>query len=126
MTPNNDQLLMMLRWVLSVGGPVGALLVSHGMSADQVTALTTWLLTGLTVIPPAVAFVWGLFAHTHAAAIATVNAMPKDQVLGVVVATTASDGVLAAAQNPAMSKVMMATPALTAAIAAAPVTIAIK
>jgi hypothetical protein len=52
--------------------------------------------------------------------------MPKDQVLGVVVAPTASDGVLAAAQNPAMAKVMMATPALTAAIAAAPVTVGTK
>jgi hypothetical protein len=69
-----------------------------------------------------VAFVWGLFAHTNAAKVAAVNDMPKDQVLGVVVAPTATDGVLAASQNPAMSKVMMATPAITAAIAAAPVT----
>jgi hypothetical protein len=123
MNMNIDQILSILRVLLSVGGPVGALLVARGMSPDQVTDLSTALLTIVGAAPPLIAAVWGAFAHTHAAAIATVNAMPKDQVLGVVVAPTASDGVLAAAQNPAMSKVMMATPALTAAIAAAPVTV---
>jgi hypothetical protein len=96
------------------------------MSPDQVTDLSTALLTIIGAAPPLVAAVWGAFAHTNAAKVAAVDAMPKDQVLGVVVAPTASDGVLAAAQNPAMAKVMMATPALTAAIAAAPVTVGTK
>jgi F0F1-type ATP synthase membrane subunit c/vacuolar-type H+-ATPase subunit K len=64
-----------------------------------------------------------MLAHTNAAKVAAVNAMPKDQILGVVVAPTASNGVLAASRDPAMSKVMMTTPAITAAIAAAPVTV---
>ena len=66
--------------------------------------------------------VWSQLTKTDAAKIAAVNALPKDQVVGVVVATTASNGVLAAAQNPAMPKVVMATPAITSAIASAPVT----
>jgi hypothetical protein len=123
MIPNNDQIMMFIRWLLSVGGPLGALLVARGMSADQVNDLSTWLLTGFAVIPPAASFVWGMFAHTNAAKVAAVNAMPKDQILGVVVAPTASNGVLAASRDPAMSKVMMTTPAITAAIAAAPVTV---
>jgi|ERR1039458_962166 hypothetical protein len=119
---NLDQLMMVLRWTLSAGGPLAALLIARGQTPDQVTALSTSVLAVVGALPPVVAFVWGLFAHTNAAKVAAVNNMPKGQVLGVVVATTASDGVLAASQNPAMSKVMMATPALTAAIAAASVT----
>ena len=70
--------------------------------------------------------VWSQLTKTEAAKVAAVNDLPKDQVLGVIVATTATDGVRAAANDPTMTKVMMTTPALTAAIAAAPVTIAIK
>jgi hypothetical protein len=123
---NIDQILSVLRVLLSVGGPVGALLVARGMSPDQVTDLSTALLTIIGAAPPLVAAVWGAFAHTNAAKVAAVQAMPKNQILGVVVAPTASDGVLAAANDPAMTKVMMATPALTAAIAAAPVTVGTK
>ena len=82
---------------------------------------TTQAALGLAV-SGAVVGIWSQLTKTDAAKVAAVNALPKDQVLGVVVAPTATDGVLAASQNPAMSKVMMATPALTAAIAAAPVT----
>jgi hypothetical protein len=126
MSMNIDQILSVLRVLLSVGGPVGALLVARGMSPDQVTDLSTALLTIIGAAPPLVAAVWGAFAHTNAAKVAAVQAMPKNQILGVVVAPTASDGVLAAANDPAMTKVMMATPALTAAIAAAPVTVGTK
>ena len=66
--------------------------------------------------------IWSQLTKTDAAKVAAVNALPKDQVIGVVIAKTASDGVLAAAQNPAMTNVVMTTPAITAAIAAAPVT----
>ena len=126
MSMNIDQILSVLRVLLSVGGPVGALLVARGMSPDQVTDLSTALLTIIGAAPPLVAAVWGAFAHTNAAKVAAVQAMPKNQILGVVVATTATDGVRAAANDPTMTKVMMTTPALTAAIAAAPVTVGTK
>ena len=119
---NQDQVLMMLRVLLSAGGPLGAMLVARGMTADQVTALSTSLITICGALPPIISLFWGWFVHTDAAKVAAVNALPKSQVLGVVVAKTATNGVLAAAQNPAMPSVVMATPAITAAIAAAPMT----
>ena len=83
---------------------------------------TTQAALGLAVSGVVVG-VWSQLTKTDAAKVAAVDALPKSQVLGVVTALTATDGVLAAAQNPAMTKVMMATPALTAAIDAAPVTV---
>src|ERR1039458_5416896 len=82
---------------------------------------TTQAALGLAV-SGAVVGIWSQMTKTDAAKVAAVNALPKNQVIGVVVAPTATDGVLAAAQNPAMTKVVMTTPAITAAIAAAPVT----
>ena len=82
---------------------------------------TTQAALGLAVSGVVVG-VWSQLTKTDAAKVAAVNALPKDQVIGVVIAKTASDGVLAAAQNPAMTNVVMTTPAITAAIAAAPVT----
>jgi hypothetical protein len=70
--------------------------------------------------------IWSQLTKTDAAKIAAVNALPKDQVIGVVVAKTATDGVLAAAKNPEMPNVVMTTPAITAAIAAVPVTPIVK
>ena len=77
---------------------------------------------GLAVSGVAVG-VWSQLTKTNAAKIAAVEEMPKDQVLGVVIAKTATNGVLAAAQNPAMPKAIMATPAIVAAMAASPVTV---
>ena len=82
---------------------------------------TTQAALGLAVSGAAIGL-WSQLTKTDAAKVAAVEAMPKSQILGVVIAKTATDGVLAAAQNPAMPKAIMATPALTAAIAAAPVT----
>ena len=82
---------------------------------------TTQAALGLAVSGVVVG-VWSQLTKTDAAKIAAVNAMPKDQVVGVVIAKTASNGVLAAAQNPEMTNVVMTTPAITAAITKAPVT----
>lgn len=119
MTPNNAQILSAVRWLLTVGGTY---LVARGMSQDMVDDLSTWIILGFAIVPPFAAFVWGLFVHTDAAKLAAVDALPKDQIVGVVVAPTATNGIRAAATNPALTKVMLATPAITAAIAAAPVT----
>ena len=70
--------------------------------------------------------VWSQLTKSDAAKVAAVEAMPPSQIAGVIVATTATDGVRAAAQNPDMPKAIMATPAITAAIAAAPVTVGAK
>ena len=81
---------------------------------------TTQAALGLAV-SGAVVGIWSQLTKSDAAKVAAVEAMPRSQIAGVIVATTATDGVLAASQNPAMPKAIMATPALTAAIAAAPV-----
>src|ERR1017187_7746304 len=82
---------------------------------------TTQAALGLAVSGVVVG-VWSQLTKTDAAKVAAVDALPKDRVIGVVIAKTASDGVLAAAKDPTMTNVVMTTPAITAAIAAAPVT----
>src|ERR1035437_4851416 len=94
--------------------------ISKWPALSSVLDPTTQAALGLAV-SGAVVGIWSQMTKTDAAKVAAVNALPKDQVIGVVVAKTASDGVLAAAQNPEMTKVVMTTPAITAAIAAAPV-----
>jgi hypothetical protein len=101
---NLDQILSILRVVLSVGGPVGALLVARGMSADQVTALSTSIITICGALPPIIAAVWGAFAHTDEAKVAAAAALPG--VAAVVVKVSASDGVAAAAADPTQPKVV--------------------
>ena len=95
--------------------------ISKWPALSSVLDPTTQAALGLA-ISGAIVGVWSQLTKTDAAKVAAVNALPKDQVIGVVIAKTASDGVLAAAQNPAMTNVVMTTPAITAAIAAAPVT----
>src|ERR1035441_2466139 len=55
----------------------------------------TQALLGLAVSGVVVG-IWSQMTKTDAAKVAAVNALPKDQVIGVVVAPTATDGVLAA------------------------------
>jgi len=78
MNPNIEQYLMIVRWLLSVGGPLGAYLVSRGIPADQVTVLQGSVIAILGAAPPLVTLVWGLFAHTEAKAVAVVDAIAKD------------------------------------------------
>jgi hypothetical protein len=103
---NLDQVLSLLRVLLSVGGPVGALLVARGMSAEDVTVLSTSIITICGAVPPVVAAVWGAFAHTNASKIASVTALPG--VAAVVVKLSADDGVAAAAADPTQPKVLSA------------------
>lgn len=93
--------------------------ISKWPALSTVLDPTTQAALGLAV-SGAVVGLWSQLTKTDAAKVAAVEALPKDQIIGVVVAKTATDGVLAAAQNPDMPKAIMATPAISAAIAAAP------
>ncbi len=104
MNPNTEQLMSIVRWLLSVGGPVSSLLIARGMPADKVSGFTTALLTAVGALPPIVSFVWGMFAHTDSKAIAVTAAMPD--VKKIVVASNAGDGVGAALADPAQPKVV--------------------
>lgn len=106
---NQDQVLSLLRTVLQI---IGTSVVAHGTLGIN-GAMWEQITGALLVLAPTI---WSMYAHTRAAAIASVAANPD--VKSVVVATGASDGTLAAAQDPTASKVILATPTISAAIAA--------
>ena len=103
MTPNLDQILSVIRWLLSVGGPLGALLIARGQTPEQVTAVSTAVLALVGALPPIISFVWGMFAHTDSAKLAAVEAMPA--VTKITVTPTAPDAVAQAAADPSRPKV---------------------
>jgi hypothetical protein len=80
MTPNQDQYLMLVRAVMLIAGP---LLISHGVNSNDLATLSSGVeaLVGaaLTVGP----IVWGMFAHTQAAALKQAAAIPAVQEIKV-------------------------------------------
>lgn len=80
---NIEQILSIVRWLLSVGGPIGAYLISRGIPAEQVTILQTAIIAIIGALPPIVAFVWGLFSRTDKATIKSAAA-----IAGTTVVTT--------------------------------------
>lgn len=106
MKPNLDQVLSLVRAVLSI---LGTMIVAHGTFGinagvwEQITGVV------LMVAP----MVWGMYAHTDSAKLASVEAMPE--VTKIVVKTTATDGVATAAEDPNRPKVVTTTaPSATA------------
>jgi len=100
---NQDQAKHMVRMALASGGPVAALLVSNGLaSADQVSAMATTIDWAIGIVPPIAAVVWGLFDHTDAAKIASVEAMPavKKILIDVPTATPELDDAVADTSRP--------------------------
>lgn len=75
--PSNDQIASIIRLLLGAGGPLAALLVSKGATADQVNQILT---IALAVGPPLVSLVWGLSRHTN-----TGNAIAASTLPGVTV-----------------------------------------
>jgi hypothetical protein len=104
---NQDQVLSLLRLLLGVSGPIGALLVARGMPAEQVTALSTAIIAICGALPTIVSAVWGMFAHSDSAKIAAVTAMPG--IAQILVKPTAGDGAATAAADPAQPKVVLTT-----------------
>lgn len=87
---NVQQVLSAVRWAFATFGP---LLVSHGYVGSSTLEMVSGALVSL--IP----LVWGLFAHTQAAAVATVDAIAKEvgsPVAGVVTANNPAGVALAA------------------------------
>lgn len=125
---NLDQILSIVRWALSVGGPLGALLLSHGVSASDLTLLQGSIIAIIGAAPPVISFVWGLVAHTDSAKLASVAAMPSadktaafagipdsakiaavsalPDVEKIVVQPNATDGIGKALADPAQTKVV--------------------
>ena len=116
MNPNQEQWLSLIRLLLGVGGPVSAWLISRGIPADQVTALSTSIIAVVGALPPLISFVWGMLAHTDANAIKVVTAMPD--VKKIEVSPLASDGVGTALADPLQPKVVSASSTVAAAFPA--------
>lgn len=98
MTPNQEQLMSLLRTALQM---IGTYVVARGvLGAD---GANLWqLISGLILmVAPTV---WSMFAHTDSAMIKNVTAMPD--VKQIVVAPNASDGAGAAAADPNQPKVV--------------------
>ena len=92
---NQDQILSIARAVLQV---VGTGLVSKGLigTADWSTIMGAVLM----VVP----VIWGMMAHTDAAKVAAVEAMPSVKQI-VVNSSIATDGIADAANDPLRPKV---------------------
>ena len=108
---NQDQLLSLVRTVLQI---LGTAVVAHGTLGIN-SVMWEQISGAVIIIAPTI---WSMYAHTQAAAIASVAANPD--VKSIVVTTGASDGTLSAAQDPASPKVLMTTPDISAAIAQTP------
>lgn len=131
---NNDQLLSLLRTVLQI---IGTVVVAHGTLGIN-GAIWEQISGALVVLAPTV---WSMYANTKAAKLASVAAMsgPEKQqaftgipdsakieavtaladVAQVIVKSSASDGVAAAAADSGQPKVVMTTPAVASAVQAA-------
>ena len=95
MLPNTDQVLSLVRAALVI---VGTILTTKGVVS--VADWTTYTGAILMIVPP----IWGLFAHTNSAQIATVAAMPGATIH---VDTAVATGALAmAAADPSQPNVV--------------------
>ena len=94
--PNQQQIQSFIRLLLGAGGPLAALLVSRGTSADTVNLILT---IALAVVPPLISLVWSMFSHSDKATVAAAGALPG---VNVVVAPSAPVGARAAAADPAV------------------------
>lgn len=65
--PNPEQIQSLIRLLLGAGGPLAALLISKGASADTVNQILT---ISLATVPPLVSLVWSMFRHSTAQTIA--------------------------------------------------------
>jgi hypothetical protein len=97
MTPNNEQLMSLLRTLLQIAGTA---IVAHGTLGIN-GAMWEQISGAVIMIAP---IVWSMFAHTDAASIAKVAAMPD--VEKIVVQPKAADDVGAALADPTQTKVV--------------------
>lgn len=97
---NQAQVESAIRWALTTGGPGAAYLVSQGMQPSQINTIMT---IALAVVPPAISFIWGLFAKTDKKVIAAAAAVPG--VSGVTISPYATGGAADAALDPKLPTV---------------------
>lgn len=94
---NTDQMLSLLRTVLQIAGTA---IVAHGTLGIN-GAMWEQISGAVLLLAP---IIWSMYAHTDAANIAKVAAMPD--VEKIVVQPTATDGAGAALADPTQTKVV--------------------
>ena len=101
-----DQITSLLRWFLSVGGPIGAWLIAHKYaSADDLTVIATSLIALVGAVPPLVSFVWSMFAHSETGTIMAAAALTDVQKITVAPSATADSAAGTLASDTSVPKV---------------------
>lgn len=99
--PTTAQIQSAIRWLLSTGGPLAAMLTNAGM---QPGTLNTILTIALAVGPPIVSFIWSQMSHTDRA-----TAVAASNIQGVTVhvdPVAAPANVVATANDPTVANVV--------------------
>ena len=105
MNPSTDQIQSLVRLLLGAGGPLGAWLLSRGVSQDALGAYTSLAIAFVAAAPVIVSGVWGLMRHTDSGNLAAVEAIPA--VRQITVSPVASTANLAAVvADPSRDKVV--------------------
>jgi len=102
---NVSQVNSLLRWLLGASGPVGALLVYWGVPVEYLGSLTEIVIGCVAVIPPLIALVLSIRAHSKSRIIAEVEAIPE--VVKVLIDPAATGEVARAAIDPLRPKVSL-------------------
>ena len=105
--PNTEQIQSMIRWALSVSGPVGAYLIAKGINAESLTTVVVAIITIVGAIPPILSFIWGWRAHTDAAKIKAVEALPDVKAIVAVANPDPASAVAVAVSDPLQHKVVV-------------------
>lgn len=100
---NSEQFMGLLRALLAASGPLAALLVQIGLPQDKAKAWLDIASALATILTPALAAWWSSRAHSDAAKVAAVTAMPGVAV--TVNPTVAPAAAVAAANDPQQPKV---------------------
>ena len=100
--PNSEQIKSIIRLLLGAGGPLAALLVSKGVSADQVSI---YLELALVIVPPVIAGAWGLLSHSDTGTLKAVASVDGASVKVDTAVATPTVVALAASNDPALSHI---------------------
>lgn len=119
MNPDREQLLGVARSLLAASGPIAAILVRHGYSAEEVHAWFEIATILLAVLPPIIAASWSYSANSRENKIANLKAMPASAKAEVLAAIPQAAKILAVSEMSDVSAVVIKDAASAPAVAMA-------
>jgi len=96
----------MVRLLLAISGPIGAWLVAHGISAENLTTVVEAIIVIVGLIPTIGALVWGVHAHTDNSKLEAVEAMPDVKQIVSISRPDTDSAILAASRDVKRPKVV--------------------